>query len=536
MALDNLSLKIIVDSLAKQLVGSTLGKPLSLGASDYAFPYSCVLGIDNIRHGTFVFSLNSANPFLTYSFDRYEKVDDNSPFFNSLKRLSLSTIKVVTKLAGERVVTISLLANSTDLSETNSGYDLILELFPNHPNCYIVAYPAKKIISLYKEHTDVEKGIFITRNVAYEYPAERPTCPVDIGSLEEAKPYFSNALYRYLEQYVNSKQADLKTALTQLYQSDKLYLAGKDILPFNFNLPTAKPLEVADIYKSIVVDQKKLAKLEKEKALISLIEKSQKVVKKKLKNLSEDLQTANANQKLMEYGQMIYLYQGEIKKGDTVLIKDGYTIPLNPLLDAPNNANRYFKKYTKAKAAVKVLNELIIKAKDEQEYLAKKILEAKDGTPRDIMELKSELLSEGYIKEKQGQRHINKVSKNHSYDPHYLVLPDGKIGFGMNGLQNEELTFKIAKKDDLFIHVKDYPGAHVVILAGADKENIKRLAMELSLYLSHLDSGTVMIAKKKDVKKNSERIGLVNILKYETAVVKYIRADSISLFRKTLKS
>ena len=59
--------------------------------------------------------------------------------------------------------------------------------------------------------------------------------------------------------------------------------------------------------------------------------------------------------------------------------------------------------------------------------------------------------------------------------------------------------------------------------------------MELSLYLSHMDNGTVMIAKRKDVKKNPNKVGLVNILHYETAVVKYIRPESVAIFKKELK-
>ena len=266
-----------------------------------------------------------------------------------------------------------------------------------------------------------------------------------------------------------------------------------------------------------------------------MIEKAIKIAKKKLINLNNDLSTAKDRMKYLEYGQMIYLYQGEIKKGDKILKRDGYEIPLNPLFDAPKNANNYFKKYQKAKTALKILDELILKTKDEVEYLEKKLDEAKDGTPRDVMELKSELLQEGYIKEKQGRNTVYKVSKKHRYDPHYIILKEGKIGFGMNGLQNEELTFNIAKKDDLFLHVKDFPGSHVVILEGKDNKKIRETAMELYLYLSHMDNGTVMIAKRKDVKKNPNKVGLVNILHYETAVVKYIRPESVAIFKKELK-
>ena len=153
------------------------------------------------------------------------------------------------------------------------------------------------------------------------------------------------------------------------------------------------------------------------------------------------------------------------------------------------------------------------------------------------MELKSELLEEGYIREAQGKKNnIKKVNRRKAYEPHYLNVNGGRIGFGMNGLQNEELTFQVAGKDDLFVHVKDYPGSHVVVLEGKENPEVVDLAMELALYLSHLDSGEVYLAKRKYVKKNPSRIGLVNILKYEVKVVKYIRKESLNLFRKELKN
>ncbi len=536
MALDNLTLKIIASELEKQLVGTVFGKPLSLSAYDYAYPFSLKENDGTIRHGTFIFSMNPANPLVTFSHDRYEKVDDCSPFFNSLRKLALAKVTKVTKHEGERIITISLDSNSNDLSEVNTGYDLILELFPNRPNCYIVAYPYGKIVSLYREKTNIEKGIFITRNVAYVYPPYRPSLNMDVKTLEDTKKYLSYSVYRYFEEYVGKSGESFSACLQDLIDSKDLYLKEKEILPFSFGLSDVQKIRIEDMYSSLVADQKKLAKLQKEKELISLIEKAVRISKKKSLNLDSDLKTATDNLKYLEYGQEIYLHQDKIKKGDKIISVDGYDIPLNPLLDGPNNANRYFHKYSKAKSAIGILSDLIVKSKDETDYLEKKLLESKDGTPRDIMELKSELLQEGYIKEKQVRNHVQKVSKKKTYEPHYLLLDNGKIGFGMNGLQNETLTFKIADKNDLFFHVKDYPGSHVVILEGQDQENVKTTACELALYLSHLDSGTIMIARRKNVKKNPDRIGLVSILKYDTVNVRYIRATSLELFKKVLKA
>ncbi len=533
MAFDNFSLKIITDELKNQLDGATFGKPLCITPTDFAFPYSFDNADGTFRHGTFIFSLNPTSPFITYSFDRYEKLDNNTPFFNSLKKLTYAKVNRIEKLAGERIITINFDSNHNDLSELNTGYDLIIELFPNHPNAYLIAYPYEKIISLYKERTNLEKGIFLTRNASYTYPPSRELDLNDIKDVEDIKPFLSNACYKHLVE--NAKTQPFREILNKMMSSNELYICGKDILPYHFSDDKLQKIKPSEIYSKLVSDQKKLAKLDRIKELISLIEKSIKVVKKKQKNLQKDLESAKDHLKYLEYGQIIYLYQGDIKKGDKALIKDGYNIPLNPLFSAAQNANSYFKKYQKAKSAIEILSSLIIKAGDEAEYLDKKLMEIKDGSPRDLLELKSELLHEGYIKEKQGRHTIKEVSKRRTYDPHYLVLPKGKIGFGMNGLQNEDLTFKIAKKDDIFIHVKDYPGSHIVVLAGKDDEEVLHIAYELALYLSHLDSGTVMIARKKDVKKNPEKIGLVNILKYETKEIKYIRPSSISLFQRALK-
>ena len=531
MAVDNLSLQIIADELENQMKGSYLGSPLSLTPYDFALPYSLKEGDEVKKHGTFLFSLDPTNPFVCYSFERYAKIPDNSPFFNNLRRLSMGKVISVKKYQGERILTMRVEPNHNDISEVHTYYDLVLELFPNRPNVYLIGYPENRIVSVYHEHTDIEKGIFLTKNALYQYPDPRGTLPLDLKDPEEARPYLPNATLRRLKHYVLDESNDLNETLKEMASSKTLYVIKKDILSFSFGDPEAKQVKVSDLYSTFVKDQKEVARFEKIKDLLKRIEKAVKTAEKKKENLTSDLQAAHERLIYKEYGQEIYLYQTEIQKGDTLLEKDGYKIPLSPKLTVSQNANAYFHKYQKAKAAITILGDLIAKTDDEITYLQKKKMEVQDGTPRDIQELKSELLEEGYIKEKQGRNTVYKVSKKHRYEPHYIIVPEGKIGYGMNGLQNETLTFEIAQKDDLFFHVKDYPGAHVALLNGKENPRMRELAAELALYLSHLDSGTVMIAKIKDVKKNPNKIGLVNILRYETVVVHDIPKEDIELFR-----
>ena len=96
------------------------------------------------------------------------------------------------------------------------------------------------------------------------------------------------------------------------------------------------------------------------------------------------------------------------------------------------------------------------------------------------------------------------------------------------------MTFEIARSNSLFFHVKDHPGSHVVILNGQDDNNIRTIACELALYLSHQKDGDVMYTEKRFVKKNKDKTGLVNILEYNTYTIKKIREVSIELFKKEL--
>ena len=531
MALDNKSLEIIVDELEKEIVGSFLTKPLYLGNKFFAFSYTSSDNDKRSKHGNLVFSLDSTLPLITYTNKRINSLNNDSSFFSSLKKISYSRVISISKTRGERIVTISLKPSEFDLSEVNSSYDFVLELFANHPNCYIVAYPSGKIISLYKEYTNIEKGIFVVKNSIFS-PQREKEIPSSFSSFEEAMPYLTNNLYRQISLQSNNDINRFNSIYRKINDSKQLYLYGKEILPYSFNIDDIKKIKSSDIYDFIIEGSLNKDNQKNEQDLFLILNKLIKTSEKKISNFISDLKKANSNLIYKEYGQLIYMYQGEIKKGSKELKTDKYIIPLDKNLDAPNNANKYFRKYQKAKTAIEVLNGLIEKSKEENAYFKRKIIELEDGSNRDIEELKSELLSLGYIKRERNKKHIQKVSKGKKFIPHFILGNDYKLGYGMNGLQNEELTFNMAKDNDLFFHVKDYPGAHVILFGRQDDETLL-LGCELSLYLSHLTSGEVMVTKKKNVKKISSKIGLVKIKSYNSYTIKNIRNASLSLFENS---
>lgn len=528
MAICSICLDTIAENIEKRVLSSRLSSPLAIGKNLYALPYSFDLEDmkEGRKRGAIVFSLRPNEPFITLSEEKFTKINENTPFFNNLKKISYFKVKSIRKIKGERTIIFELISDERSFDTLISKYYLIFNIIPYKPNCLLVDKD-HKIISLFHEKIDFEKDIFLARNSTYSFPEDREF-PDDDDFLSY-QTFICRSTYRYSISYLEKNPSVAPHEFfKEMRDRKELYLNNGDILPFKFD-DSMKKISLEDIYSLFVTDQKNEAKIEKEKELLKTIDKSIKFAIKKRGKLEKDYQNNKDYQMYMLYGQTILLYQTEISKEDEVLCKDGLSIPLNPLLTPVENANLYFKKYNKGKTAVKILSDLQKRCEEEILYLKKKEMEARDGTPRDIIELKAELISLNYLRGKNSS--VKSVLKKKSYAPHYLKCDYCKIGYGNNGLQNEELTFKMAKKDDIFIHVKDYPGSHVVILEYTDLNKAINLACQLALYLSHLEDGTVYIAKKKDVKKNPSKIGLVNILKYETCYVRGIEKENLSIFQ-----
>ena len=95
---------------------------------------------------------------------------------------------------------------------------------------------------------------------------------------------------------------------------------------------------------------------------------------------------------------------------------------------------------------------------------------------------------------------------------------------------NNELTFKVATKDDYYLHIKDYHGAHVIIKDSNPSNEVKLVAAELCLILSNKDAGDVMITSMKNVKKG-HALGEANLLSYSTITLNNVRKSTIALLR-----
>jgi predicted ribosome quality control (RQC) complex YloA/Tae2 family protein len=197
-------------------------------------------------------------------------------------------------------------------------------------------------------------------------------------------------------------------------------------------------------------------------------------------------------------------------------------IELDPMLSPSENAQRYFKKYAKAKSAQEKLTEQLAATQQETEYIEGQLQNiAQSASEGELEEIRVELAAQGYLRDAAKARRKIEPSK-----PRHYRSPDGHdIYVGRNNTQNDYLTLKFARGDDVWMHTKKIPGSHVIIRAigGAVSDRALDMGAMLAAYFSkaRASSGVpVDYTQKRNVKKpTGARPGYVIYLTNQTVVV-----------------
>jgi predicted ribosome quality control (RQC) complex YloA/Tae2 family protein len=168
-------------------------------------------------------------------------------------------------------------------------------------------------------------------------------------------------------------------------------------------------------------------------------------------------------------------------------------IKLNPALTPSQNAQRYYKEYRKAKTAEEVLAVQIREAKQELAYLDTVFEELSRATgERDLAEIRAELEEQGYIRVQRGAK-----KQSQTRGAMEFRSTDGfRILVGRNNRENDVLTLKMAKKNDLWFHTKNIPGSHVVLFLEGKKPTqraIEEAAMLAACFSRGRDSSNVAV-------------------------------------------
>ncbi|MCI8336732.1 MAG: fibronectin-binding domain-containing protein [Peptococcaceae bacterium] len=210
----------------------------------------------------------------------------------------------------------------------------------------------------------------------------------------------------------------------------------------------------------------------RKRELLKIISSHIARVEKKLQIQQADLTDAYAGELYKEKGELITAYIYQIEKGMTEIILPSFyreneqvTIALQPDLTPAENSRYYFKKYNKAKISQQQLEQQVSQNQGELDYLNSvyAMLEQCE-TLTEIAAVKEELQQENYLKTKNSKLKQANKKQDDSLPPRRFLSSAGfEILVGRNNKQNDQLTLKIARKDDIWLHTKDIPGSHVII-------------------------------------------------------------------------
>ena len=190
---------------------------------------------------------------------------------------------------------------------------------------------------------------------------------------------------------------------------------------------------------------------------------------RKLLLQEKERQTAMDRERLRQMGDLVTANLHRIAKGQSRLVCENFydpdmapiEVPLSVQLSPQQNAARYYKDYARAKNAEKELTRQLELGQKELQYLGS-VLEELDRaeTEAELEEIRQELVSGGYLRAEGGKKRMKQAPSR----PMRFVSTDGwPIYVGRNNRQNEELTCKLAQKNDLWLHVQKLHGSHVII-------------------------------------------------------------------------
>jgi len=229
------------------------------------------------------------------------------------------------------------------------------------------------------------------------------------------------------------------------------------------------------------------------------IDKQLKRLENKKLQLEDAFDDTKNQLKTKEIADAIYASGQSLDEKVSFFMMDGKVINLDPTQSLNTHAQRYYKLYQKAKRGMIHIDEQIKQTQELIQLFGSFKVFAEMASVDSMRDLEIELSTYGYKKVKPEQ--TKKVRK-----PAILLLKDGDLTYaiGKNNLQNEYVTHVYAQKEDYWFHVKDAPGAHVVVNAKTLTEPILRKAAMLAAYYSSLrfsSSIPVDYTKIKYIKK-----------------------------------
>lgn len=270
-------------------------------------------------------------------------------------------------------------------------------------------------------------------------------------------------------------------------------------------------------------------------------------IQRKLLLQEKELTATYDRERLRQFGDIVTANLHKIQKGQTLLQAEDFydenmpviDISLSPLLSPQQNAAKYYKDYNRMKNAEKELKNQMTLARQELTYLQSVLEELNRAESEgELEEIRQELQAGGYLRQDTGKKRMRQAKSA----PMRFTSTDGyPIYVGRNNRQNEELTFRAARKDDIWLHAQKVHGCHVIIACAGvtPPDDTITQAAQLAAYYAETVGGQnipVDVTPVKQVKKApGGKPGMVIYHTYRTVIVnpyKDIVVDELNAEKK----
>lgn len=328
---------------------------------------------------------------------------------------------------------------------------------------------------------------------AINTPAEMRLSKALLSAMQGVSPIITREL-EYMVGVDSNRELTVIDKLKLIEKVDKLkeYIVSGEKSPTMMIKPEGKPFDIAfmDIMQYGEMASKKrfldfstlldYFYYERDKAermkvkgqdLLRLCSNIQDKLCRKIAVQEKELKDSLNRDKLRKKGDLLQANMYKMVRGQSFIdVEDYYDnnkivrIKLSPTLNPSQNVQKYYKDYRRAKTREEMLTVQIAKAKAELQYISA-VQESlgRAESERELTEIRQELVDEGYLKNRNPKGR-NKALK--LLPPKEYTSSDGfTIYVGRNNKQNDKLTLKTARNYDMWLHTKDIPGSHVIIVS-----------------------------------------------------------------------
>ena len=522
MSFDGFFLHHMIDELRRELVNGRIQK------INQPFEQELVLQIRSNRQSHRL--LLSAHPVfgrIQLTQTTFENPAQPSTFIMVLRKyLQGALIESIEQVENDRIVEISV-SNKNEIGDHIQA-TLIIEIMGKHSNILLVDKSSHKILEVIK-HVGFSQNSYRTLLPGSTYIAPPSTESLNPFTIKDEKLFeilqTQETTTKNLQSLFQGLGRDTANELENILVSDKLStfrnffnqetkpcLTETSFSPVPFANQVGEPFDnLSDLLDTYYKDKAERDRVKQQASeLIRRVENELQKNRHKLKKQEKELLATDNAEEFRQKGELLTTFLHQVPNDQDQVILDNYytnqpiTIALDKALSPNQNAQRYFKRYQKLKESVKYLTDLIQETKATILYLESVETVLNQAGLEEIAEIREELIQTGFIRRRQREK-IQKRKK-----PEQYLASDGKtiIYVGRNNLQNEELTFKMARKEELWFHAKDIPGSHVVISGNLDpSDEVKTDAAELAAYFSQGRLSNLVQVDMIEVKKLNKPTG-----------------------------